>query len=188
MYLSRAVSASLRAREAFSKGEESDHFILLAAFQAWSLQRGNTFKWCEQNFINESTMRVIDGMRLQLISQLTSMGFLRTGRRENASSNASTLDEANCNCNNVHVIKAALCAGLYPNVARPHDPNSQWLSTRHERKVKVHNSSACALVKSGESVAKKIDADVSNTPLSWVIYNTITRYVLSHTRLVAFFK
>lgn len=51
------------------------------------------------------------GLRSQLLGQLRASGFVRTR-------GGSDMHELNMNSDNWAVIKAALTAGLYPNLAR----------------------------------------------------------------------
>lgn len=127
-------------RQKFAAGSFSDHMVLLRAFQvcvsilhnflfkeprsyiwwcyfvisqAWQQARGSGWEktFCEKNFISAATMEMVTGTRAQLLAQLRASGFVR-------SRPPGDIRDLNSNSENWAVVKAALCAGLYPNLAR----------------------------------------------------------------------
>lgn len=106
----RAVAA---ARKKFATGTFSDHMAVLRAFQGWQNARasGKERSFCEKNFISAPVMEMVVGMRTQLLGQLRASGFVRAR-------GAGDIRDLNTNSENWAVVKAALTAGLYPNIIR----------------------------------------------------------------------
>jgi len=101
-----------QARIRFAGDTRSDHIALLNAFQGWekaSLQ-GSERDYCWTNFLSANTMKMIKDMKKQFSGLLYEIGFL--------DSTNPTAFSANYNSENLKLVKAILCAGLYPNVAK----------------------------------------------------------------------
>jgi len=101
-----------RARQKLSKGSKSDHIMLINAFSGWesSMQRHESGQYCWQNFLSESTLRMLRDMKKQLAELLYDTGFVSSKNPKDP--------EVNINSNNLSLIRAVLCAGLYPNVGQ----------------------------------------------------------------------
>lgn len=101
------------ARKKFSAGTYSDHMAVLRAFQNWQNARANGWEriFCEKHFISAAVMEMVVGMRTQLLGQLRASGFVRAR-------GPGDIRDLNSNSENWAVVKAALTAGLYPNVIR----------------------------------------------------------------------
>ena len=96
--------------------EGSDHLTILNAFEQWSdLRRkeGNRVvnSFLKENFLGRMTLLQMEDLRKQFHSLLTDIGFLPKGFRLKDKDHA-----ANVNSQNRNLLKAVLCAGLYPNV------------------------------------------------------------------------
>ncbi len=119
-----------QSRRRFAAGSFSDHMALLRAFQGWQRARveGSERHFCYQNQISASTMEMVTGMRTQLLGQLRASGFVRA-------KGAGDIRDLNKNSENWAVVKAALAAGSYPNLAR-FDREAQQLRTPRESKVR----------------------------------------------------
>ncbi|CAB3374299.1 Hypothetical predicted protein [Cloeon dipterum] len=158
-YLRKSSSESKRRLAA---GTFSDHMTLLRAFQLWqeSRSKNRDRKFCEQNFVSHAVLEMVTGLRAQLLGQLRASGFVRTR-------GGSDLHELNQFSDNWAVIKAALTAGLYPNLARV-DRDHQQLRTRTEAKVRFHPST---VLRDG--------GDYKNTltelPSDWILYEEMGR-------------
>lgn len=65
--------------------------------------------FCEQNYLNQNTLRQLKEQKLLFAQYLLDMGFLSNMnyRKKNL----------NMNSDNIALIKAVICSGLYPNVA-----------------------------------------------------------------------
>lgn len=149
--------------------------VLLRAFQNWQKARSEGYErnFSETNFISTSTMEMIVGLRAQLLGQLRAAGFVR------ARGNGDIRD-LNTNSENWAVVKAALCAGAYPNLIRI-DRQRRQLITQKESKVRFHPSSVLMTTNTtnqrdgGGNAAKYSGKDVDNYPSDWFIYEEMTR-------------
>jgi ATP-dependent RNA helicase YTHDC2 len=137
------------AKRKLSSGTYSDHMALLRAFQVpsftqilccilsnfflklWQESRSKNKgrRFCEEYFVSSAVLEMVMGLRSQILGQLRASGFVRTR-------GGSDLHELNQFSDNWAVIKAALTAGLYPNLARI-DRDHKQLRTRTESKVSI---------------------------------------------------
>lgn len=123
-----AIAASLTFKDAFycplgqeeqanekklelSMEEYSDHIALAEALRRYEIacQRGNARQFCRQYFLSFNTLKLLSEMKVQFAQYLCEMKFLD-------SENPSYI-YSNRNSNNIALIKAIVCAGLYPNIA-----------------------------------------------------------------------
>ncbi|KAJ8287216.1 hypothetical protein GJAV_G00048990 [Gymnothorax javanicus] len=162
--------AALLCRKRFSAGTFSDHMSLLRAFQAWQKARSDGWEraFCEKNFLSQASMEMIIGMRTQLLGQLRAIGFVRAR-------GGGDIRDVNLNSENWAVVKAALVAGMYPNLIHV-EREKGCLSGPKERKVRLHPTSALS-----QPQCKKIApangqaAAVQSLPTEWLIYDEMTR-------------
>lgn len=113
------------AKKEFST-EESDHLTTLTAFNKWKeLKRSARGKSSIKTFLNESflsqmTLFQMENLRRQFADLLVDIGFLPKGFRLDGKSRRTSSDapdtSPNANSENMQLVKAVLCAGLYPNV------------------------------------------------------------------------
>ncbi|KAJ3690094.1 hypothetical protein LUZ61_019258 [Rhynchospora tenuis] len=96
-------------KRSFAGDSCSDHIALLRAFEAWKLARrnGREKSFCWENFLSPITLKMIDDMRNQFIDLLSEIGFISKARGVKAYNQYG---------NDLEMISAVLCAGLYPNV------------------------------------------------------------------------
>ncbi|KAG7476581.1 hypothetical protein MATL_G00084360 [Megalops atlanticus] len=161
---------ALLCRKRFAAGTFSDHMALLRAFQAWQKARGDGWEraFCEKNFLSQATMEIIIGMRTQLLGQLRAIGFVRARGR-------GDIREVNLNSENWAVVKAALVAGMYPNIIHVDRENASLAGCK-EKKVRFHPTSVLS-----QPQYKKIPpansqaAAVQALPTEWLIYDEMTR-------------
>jgi len=112
---------------------------LINAYQGWeeAKRRGNERQFCWDNFLAVSTLKMIANMKGQFARHLHDVGFL-------TSSNCSHQD-ANRYSTNWNLIKAVICAGLYPSVAkiemREFQKRPPRISTEADGKVAIHPKS-----------------------------------------------
>ncbi|XP_061428277.1 3'-5' RNA helicase YTHDC2-like [Lethenteron reissneri] len=127
--------AAAFSRKKLAASTFSDHMALLRAFQAWQKACADGWErsFCERSFLSQGTMEMIFGMRSQLLGQLRASGFVRAR-------GGGDIRDLNTNSENWPVVKAALVAGLYPNVIHV-DRTSHTLTTQLERRVRLHPSS-----------------------------------------------
>ncbi|KAM9338343.1 3'-5' RNA helicase YTHDC2 [Symphorus nematophorus] len=158
--------AALNCRKRFSSSSFSDHMALLRAFQAW--QKARTDGWersfCEKNFLSQATMDMILGMRTQLLGQLRAIGFVRAR-------GGSDIRDVNLNSENWAVVKAALVAGMYPNLVHINQETS-LLSSSREKKVHFHPTSVLSQAQVKENSSAK---STPALPTDWLIYDEMSR-------------
>ncbi|KAK2151127.1 hypothetical protein LSH36_375g06007 [Paralvinella palmiformis] len=163
--------AAAGVRRKFAAGTFSDHMALLRAFQSW--QKAVTEGWerpfCDKNFLSAATLEMIVGTRTQLLGHLRASGFVRAR-------GGCDIRDLNSNSENWAVVKAALCAGLYPNVIRV-DRDSMQFTTMKENKIRIHNSSVLNVPPS-ENYKTNVTASsnvINVLPTDWLMYEEITR-------------
>ncbi|XP_052829379.1 3'-5' RNA helicase YTHDC2 [Octopus bimaculoides] len=127
-------------RKKLSANTYSEHMILLRAFQ-----------------VSNSVIQA------QLLGQLRASGFVRAR-------GGGDIRDLNINSEKWCVVKAALCAGLYPNVLRIDRVTGQLLSAK-EMKIRLHNLS----VFSPNLSASQRNTDLSSFPSDWIIYEEMSR-------------
>uniref|UniRef100_A0AAQ4QP15 RNA helicase n=1 Tax=Gasterosteus aculeatus aculeatus TaxID=481459 RepID=A0AAQ4QP15_GASAC len=154
--------AALHNRKCFTSTSFSDHMALLRAFQAWQKARSEGWErsFCEKNFLSQATMDMILGMRTQLLGQLRAIGFVRAR-------GGSDIRDVNLNSENWAVVKAALMAGMYPNLVHINRETSM-ISSNREKKVHFHPTSILS-----QSQFKEKSAQV--LPTDWLIYDEMSR-------------
>lgn len=123
-----AIAASLTFKDAFycplgkeeeankkklelSMGEYSDHIALAEALRRFEVarRRGNAGHFCREYFLSYNTLKLLSEMKTQFAQYLHEMKFLDNDNPGDRN--------ANKNSNNIALIKAIVCAGLYPNIA-----------------------------------------------------------------------
>jgi HrpA-like RNA helicase len=111
--------AADEARRTFSV-EGSDHLTILEAFNQWrNIRRSKgeraSSAFARDNFLSKMTMLQMEELRKQFASLLTDIGFLPSDFNLDAVVKG-TVSDANLNAENMDLLKAVLCAGLYPNI------------------------------------------------------------------------
>ena len=112
------------ARQPFCT-ERSDHMALLRAYDAWVLEmntygNGAARRFAERHFLSANGMEELHGMRRTLARSLSDVGF--------DTNNRSSSDEATSEAH-TNIVRALLCAGLYPNIARIRMPDAKFTAT-----------------------------------------------------------
>ncbi|KAK5851607.1 hypothetical protein PBY51_023149 [Eleginops maclovinus] len=159
--------AALQCRKRYTSNTFSDHMALLRAFQAWQKARSDGWErsFCEKNFLSQATMDMILGMRTQLLGQLRAIGFVRAR-------GGSDIRDVNLNSENWAVVKAALVAGMYPNLVHINQDTSLPSSYR-EKKVHFHPTSVLNQSKLKENGPSKSSPQA--LPTDWLIYDEMSR-------------
>ncbi|XP_034751396.1 3'-5' RNA helicase YTHDC2 isoform X2 [Etheostoma cragini] len=158
--------AALHCRTRFTSNTFSDHMALLRAFQAWQKARSDGWErsFCEKNFLSQATMEMILGMRTQLLGQLRAIGFVRAR-------GGSDIRDVNLNSENWAVVKAALVAGMYPNLVHVNQETSM-LSSNREKKVHFHPTCVLSQSQLKENSPAKVAPAL---PTDWLIYDEMSR-------------
>nr|XP_057913244.1 3'-5' RNA helicase YTHDC2 isoform X2 [Doryrhamphus excisus] len=158
--------AALQCRKRFSSNSFSDHMALLRAFQAWQKARSDGWEraFCEKNFLSQATMDMILGMRTQLMGQLRAIGFVRAH-------GDGDIRNVNINSENWAVVKAALVAGMYPNLVHINQ-ETNMLSSNKEKKVHFHPTSILSSAQQKGDISSKSSQAL---PTDWLVYDEMSR-------------
>ncbi|CAL8464644.1 g4179 [Coccomyxa elongata] len=133
--------AAMRAKQAFASsgsgnvasGQQSDHLLMVAAFDGWQAAKGQggrqpAVSYARKHMLSMQTLEMLADMRLQFAAMLADIGFVAVpkgaaGRGQAGKSGGSRhwVDERkaawNAHSSKPAVVKAVLCAALYPNAA-----------------------------------------------------------------------
>ncbi|TPX65487.1 hypothetical protein SpCBS45565_g05139 [Spizellomyces sp. 'palustris'] len=119
------------AREQFAS-DKSDWLTDCRAVHAWLqvVPKGNRAEreFCEQNFLSLPTMSSISDLRRQYLDILIDLNYVPQAYNRAIDDPSHGL---NANSTNGRIVKAALVAGLYPNLARIKLPEVQYDQTAH---------------------------------------------------------
>lgn len=128
----------------------SDHFMMLRVFQMWlNLKNSheNDRQFCEENYISRNHIEHVRGVRRQILSYLESNLIPKS---------AKNLNE---NSENWSLLKAVICAGLYPFIAKI-ERRRGTMYTEIDIKLSFHMSSVLCVKKEGyKSTIKKLPAE-----------------------------
>ena len=105
----------MRSKANLSEDSQSDHMTLLRAFQGWQ-DNGSGGDFCTGNNLSQEALESIFYGRSSILGHLRATGFVRA-------KGPGDIKDLNVNSENWAVIKAALTAGLYPNVAFQPSPD-----------------------------------------------------------------
>ncbi len=102
----RARQEADKARQTFANGTSSDHLATVAAFNGWRAaeKQGWGWKYCRQNYVSTGTMRMVDGMRMQLLGGLKDAKVV------------DSLPASSDYCGYPGVVRAVLGCGYYPQI------------------------------------------------------------------------
>lgn len=96
------------AKAHFAARAYSDHLALIRAYDGWkdaeAQQAG--YEYCWRNFLSSQTLRAIDSLRKQFFHLLKDIGLV------------GNIPETNNKWSNeVHLLRAIICAGLFPGIS-----------------------------------------------------------------------
>eukprot|EP00250_Pteridium_aquilinum_P004082 c14319_g1_i2 orf=171-4673(+) len=114
------------------RGQQSDQLLMAAAFSSWSnvvKKHGARagYDYCKANFLNVPTLTMLRNMRSQFVVLLADIGFISLPEVNGIKGYDSDqwIEDPqmpfNFNSHLPAIIKATICAGLYPNVAKMDD-------------------------------------------------------------------
>jgi ATP-dependent RNA helicase DHX57 len=122
-----ADAARQRTFGSHASETRSDHARLLQAYDAFQAAtrqgRRAEREFCDGAFVSANVMRQIAGTRQQLESLLFESGFVSRRRDE---SRADALEAHNTNGESMRILKAVLCAALYPNIVYADMPDDRY--------------------------------------------------------------
>ena len=143
-----------KRRVQLSRGMKSDHLMLANAIAGWE-NSTDPRQFCWENFLSESTLRMLSNMKRQFAQHLYKKRFLRSDNVKDKDSNR--------NSGNSALVRAIVAAGLYPNVAKikikrnKHRGSFPVLQTQFERKVEFH--------------PKSVNAKEGDFAYPWIVYH-----------------
>eukprot|EP00111_Clytia_hemisphaerica_P005132 TCONS_00014777-protein len=153
-------------RRELAKRSQSDYIMLVNAFKGWedAKRHQNAREYCWRYFLSESTLRMIENMKKQFAQLLYDIGFLSSPQVKDP--------KANCFSNNTKLVKAVMCAGLYPHVIKIVPPHNQYkkpnqpsrppkLYTEQYGRVKIH--------------PKSVNEKETNYESLWMVYHKIMK-------------
>ncbi|KAL8152378.1 hypothetical protein V2J09_010138 [Rumex salicifolius] len=138
------------AKRSFAGDSCSDHIALVKAFDGWKAAKrnGSDRTFCWENFLSSKTLQMMDDMRLQFVDLLSSIGFVDKSKSPSAYNQYS---------DDLEMISAILCAGLYPNVVQcKRRGKRSAFYTKEVGKVDIHPSS--------------VNAGIHLFPLPYMVY------------------
>ncbi|KAG8374049.1 hypothetical protein BUALT_Bualt11G0090500 [Buddleja alternifolia] len=155
------------AKRSFAGDSCSDHIALVKAFEGWKDAKRNRKEkaFCWENFLSPVTMQMMEDMRNQFLDLLSGIGFVDKSRGANAYNQYS---------DDLEMVCAILCAGLYPNVVQCKRRGKRTaLYTKEVGKVDIHPAS--------------VNAGVHLFPLPYMVYSekvkTSSIYVRDSTNI-----
>lgn len=115
------------AHKRFWESHRSDHLAVWEAYKEWnstSQSQGAraVSKWCDRNFVSGSTMRMLGEMMRNFRDLLVAAGFVRRAPKGNPAERQRVIAAANAHAGNAGLVRAVLCAGLYPNIVHVQHP------------------------------------------------------------------
>eukprot|EP00884_Botryococcus_braunii_P000922 jgi/Botrbrau1/10830/Bobra.0025s0009.1 len=135
----RRAADAAKQQLAANGGGASDHMALVGAFNGWASAKsvGQERGYAARNYLSSGTMMMIDGMRSQLLAELTSRGFFRS------------LEDVSVNARDNGLVRSVLACGFYPQVGRllpslrpvqgrPPGRRQAVILTPKEEKVTIH--------------------------------------------------
>ncbi|PON63124.1 ATP-dependent RNA helicase DHX [Parasponia andersonii] len=138
------------AKRSFAGDSCSDHIALLKAFEGWkeAKRKGKERAFCWENFLSPVTLQMMEDMRMQFLDLLSGIGFVDKSR-------PTAYNQYN---QDLEMVCAILCAGLYPNVVQcKRRGKRSAFYTKEVGKVDIHPAS--------------VNAGVHLFPLPYMVYS-----------------
>ncbi|EFJ25900.1 hypothetical protein SELMODRAFT_98495, partial [Selaginella moellendorffii] len=106
--------AADEAKRRLAGNARSDHLALMRAYEGYIVAKrhGRERNYCWENFLSAQTLQWMDGAREQFYDHLSKIGFVDN------SSNSANYAAYNKHSDDLEMVRAVLCAGLYPNVVQ----------------------------------------------------------------------
>ncbi|XP_038671699.1 ATP-dependent DNA/RNA helicase DHX36 [Scyliorhinus canicula] len=155
--LGKEKLADAKRRE-LSKQSRSDHLTVVNAFKGWEEAKRRGFRsekdYCWEYFLSPNNLQMLHNMKAQFAEHLLVAGFVSSKNPKDP--------KANINSDNEKLIKAVVCAGLYPKVAkvRPSFSKKRKMAkvfTKSDGRVNIH--------------PKSVNAEEGEYEHNWLIYH-----------------
>jgi len=163
-----------RVKLDFAMNSRSDHIAILNAFDQWD-QSDNKMQFCQDHYLNSSTMETMKEMKEHLKRLILSLfGLITYDEQMNDPMIAEKIAKLNENSSNIELIKSIVLSGVYPNVAKVHmhiknstsqkkkansDGKLKYLLAKSGQKVSIHPVSVCFGMKLEEFCERSIDVN-----------------------------
>ncbi|NXE95347.1 DHX36 helicase, partial [Menura novaehollandiae] len=145
-------------RKELAKNSKSDHLTVVNAFTGWEEARRHGFRnekdYCWEYFLSSNTMQMLHNMKGQFAEHLLAAGFVNSRDPKDPKSNT--------NSGNEKLLKAVICAGLYPKVAKIRPSFSKKrkmvkVCTKTDGSVNIH--------------PKSVNAEEREFHYNWLVYH-----------------
>ncbi|XP_063772172.1 ATP-dependent DNA/RNA helicase DHX36 isoform X1 [Pseudophryne corroboree] len=145
-------------RKALSRDTKSDHLTVVNALSGWEDSKRCGVRaerdYCWDNFLSANTLKMLSNMKGQFAEHLLGTGFVSSKNPKDPKSNI--------NSDNEKLIKAVICAGLYPKVAKIRPSFSKRrqtakVYTKPDGKVSIH--------------PKSVNVEESEFHYTWLVYH-----------------
>ncbi|NWT78743.1 DHX36 helicase, partial [Lanius ludovicianus] len=145
-------------RKELSKNSKSDHLTVVNAFTGWEEARCCGFRnekdYCWEYFLSSNTMQMLHNMKGQFAEHLLAAGFVNSRNPKDPKSNT--------NSGNEKLLKAVICAGLYPKVAKIRPSFSKKrkmvkVCTKTDGSVNIH--------------PKSVNVEETEFHYNWLVYH-----------------
>ncbi|NXL21455.1 DHX36 helicase, partial [Setophaga kirtlandii] len=145
-------------RKELSKNSKSDHLTVVNAFTGWEEARSCGFRnekdYCWEYFLSSNTLQMLHNMKGQFAEHLLAAGFVNSRNPKDPKSNT--------NSGNEKLLKAVICAGLYPKVAKIRPSFSKKrkmvkVCTKTDGSVNIH--------------PKSVNVEETEFHYNWLVYH-----------------
>ena len=139
-------AAADQVRRQLAGGTCSDHVALVRAYEGWERARkeggmGRAREYCWSHFLSPNTLELMSEMRSQFGSLLEGIGFIPCGVRSLDSASAPH----NKHAGDVGLLRAVICAGMYPKLVAVRKRGKRCeFKTHEDGKVDIHPASVNA--------------------------------------------
>lgn len=140
---------------------KSDHLLVSKVVERYSALKGQKLRrgFCKDYGLSFDTLESIVDLASQYVQQLGDIGFYDTARSASLNANASV----------PRIVKAALCAGLYSNVAQVVYPEQKYFQAAHGVVTEDHDAKKIRyFIKSPLSAASDVSATAPSRSASFV--------------------
>ncbi|KOO25225.1 ATP-dependent RNA helicase dhx29-like protein [Chrysochromulina tobinii] len=125
---------------------QSDHLAVVEAHRKWDEHcrqhgKGSGYRFCEKHFLSERTLQGMTDMANQFWDNLANLGLLPSLSRLPPEQREAARAAANRHADNVELLKAVLCAGLFPNVLKAKSGKGGLELNQQKQAVAIHPSS-----------------------------------------------
>ncbi|XP_026557436.1 ATP-dependent RNA helicase DHX36 [Pseudonaja textilis] len=145
-------------RKELSRNSKSDHLTVVNAFKGWEEAQRRGFRYekdyCWEYFLSSNTLQMLRNMKGQFAEHLLAAGFVNSRNPRDPKSNI--------NSENEKLLKAVICAGLYPKVAKIRANFSKKrkmvkVSTKTDGTVNIH--------------PKSVNVEETEFHYNWLVYH-----------------